>query len=86
MLVVLCLSFLICMNGAIPAVTGTSDLVQQKPQSYLAAKGVVLGMEKSGDDESRMRRMGIEVNDYPGWGANNRHTPRPQLGRGCTDC
>ncbi|KAM3380741.1 hypothetical protein P3S68_006314 [Capsicum galapagoense] len=24
-----------------------------------------------------------EINDYPGSGANNRHTPRPQLGRGC---
>lgn len=31
-------------------------------------------------------RMDVEVNDYPGSGANNRHTPRQQLGRGCVDC
>lgn len=26
------------------------------------------------------------INDYPGSGANNRHTPRSQLGRGCVEC
>ncbi|KAK4778709.1 hypothetical protein SAY86_006237 [Trapa natans] len=31
-------------------------------------------------------RLDIEINDYPGSGANNRHNPRPQLGRGCIDC
>ncbi|KAJ8553665.1 hypothetical protein K7X08_024343 [Anisodus acutangulus] len=28
----------------------------------------------------------VEINDYPGSGANNRHTPRPQLGKGCVEC
>ncbi|KAJ9568357.1 hypothetical protein OSB04_004323 [Centaurea solstitialis] len=27
--------------------------------------------------ESMTERMTLEVNDYPGSGANNRHTPRP---------
>ncbi|KAF5734141.1 putative Disulfide bond formation protein B 2 [Tripterygium wilfordii] len=31
------------------------------------------------------RILTVEVNDYPGSGANNRHTPRPQVGR-CVDC
>ncbi|XP_044485429.1 uncharacterized protein LOC123210997 [Mangifera indica] len=31
-------------------------------------------------------RMDVELNDYPGSGANNRHTPRPPMGKGCVDC
>ncbi|PWA38293.1 hypothetical protein CTI12_AA574750 [Artemisia annua] len=27
--------------------------------------------------ESVTERMNLQVNDYPGSGANNRHTPRP---------
>ena len=33
-------------------------------------------------EEMNARRVEVELNDYPGSGANNRHTPR----RGCADC
>lgn len=33
-----------------------------------------------------IRRMDVELNDYPGSGANNRHTPTPKPGKGCVDC
>ncbi|GMI76811.1 hypothetical protein like AT3G47510 [Hibiscus trionum] len=41
--------------------------------------------EKSSKEEMVNGKMLMELNDYPGSGANNRHTPRPQFGR-CVDC
>ncbi|KAK8584169.1 hypothetical protein V6N12_068417 [Hibiscus sabdariffa] len=41
--------------------------------------------EKSSKQEMVDGKMLMELNDYPGSGANNRHTPRPQFGR-CVDC
>ncbi|XP_018630150.1 uncharacterized protein [Nicotiana tomentosiformis] len=44
-------------------------------------------MEERLEVEETIRRvMEAEINDYPGSGANNRHTPRPQLGRSCVEC
>ncbi|XP_057792244.1 uncharacterized protein LOC131009052 [Salvia miltiorrhiza] len=80
MVVILCLYFHMSLNGAIPF-TRSSNLVQ-KIQNGQVAEGSLLE-----NPNLVMRRMEIEVNDYPGSGANNRHTPRPQLGRGgCSDC
>ncbi|KAK0586638.1 hypothetical protein LWI29_010018 [Acer saccharum] len=42
--------------------------------------------ETSLEEKTMSGRMGVELNDYPGSGANNRHTPRQQFGRGCVDC
>ncbi|KAM7475631.1 hypothetical protein LguiB_022874 [Lonicera macranthoides] len=37
--------------------------------------------ENNREGQSTVGRMNIELNDYPGSGANNRHTPRH-----CADC
>ncbi|XP_022137483.1 uncharacterized protein LOC111008913 [Momordica charantia] len=42
-------------------------------------------MVSGGEEEVKHGRMVVALNDYPGSGANNRHTPRPQF-RGCADC
>ncbi|KAI6675669.1 hypothetical protein NL676_003575 [Syzygium grande] len=86
LVVLLGLSQIICSTYAVP-VTRTGSLVQEARVHQVASdsisrlvRGGVLGLE------SVRGRMQIEVNDYLGSGANNRHTPKPQLGRGCIDC
>lgn len=76
LVVILCFSYHMSMNGAIPF-TRSSNLVQKTHESLEVAKTSLLE-----NPNLVMRRMEIEVNDYPGSGANNRHTPRPQQGRG----
>ncbi|KAJ6411591.1 hypothetical protein OIU84_008218 [Salix udensis] len=46
---------------------------------------VLQSRKKDQDDHAGHGRKIVELNDYPGSGANNRHTPRPQFGR-CADC
>lgn len=40
------------------------------------------------EEQTLAGRMDVELHDYPGTGANNRHTPKPpaQYGRVCSDC
>ncbi|XP_073136743.1 uncharacterized protein [Henckelia pumila] len=85
LLVILCFSCVLGLSGAIPF-TRSGNLVQ-KSQSY----GSIADKENKGErwelNTKKRRLLEIEViNDYPGSGANNRHTPRTQLGRGCLDC
>ncbi|KZV28128.1 hypothetical protein F511_31736 [Dorcoceras hygrometricum] len=86
LLVILCFSCILGLRGAIPS-TRTGNLVQKSHSC-----GSVADVESKGDmweliKRKKRRVMEIEVNDYPGSGANNRHTPRTQLDqRGCFDC
>ncbi|KAF8081197.1 hypothetical protein N665_0900s0005 [Sinapis alba] len=49
-------------------------LMERPDQIFLPQQDTILDVEK---------RVTMELNDYPGSGANNRHLPR---GRGCIDC
>ncbi|KAG6391769.1 hypothetical protein SASPL_149529 [Salvia splendens] len=76
MVVILCLYLHMSMNGATPF-TRSSNLVKKiKRDQYQVEEGALLE-----NPNLVVRRMEIEVNDYPGSGANNRHTPRPQMNR-----
>ncbi|PSR89665.1 Protein IMPACT-A like [Actinidia chinensis var. chinensis] len=72
LVLLLCFSHLIYSN-AVP-ITRTRSLMH-KPQGYGVSENTHL--EKM-EGERIVRRMGVELNDYPSSGANNRHTPNPK--------
>ncbi|XP_051116703.1 uncharacterized protein LOC127241605 [Andrographis paniculata] len=71
--VALCFSCLVFMNGAVP-ITRSSNMMD-KPRLDEPVETLFL------EDMKVERRMEMEVTDYPGSGANNRHTPRAQITR-----
>ncbi|KAJ8753302.1 hypothetical protein K2173_019701 [Erythroxylum novogranatense] len=75
LLIILAISYLITSSSAAPI----SRLRRVILHGHLAAK------EKTWEEHASDGRMTLELNDYPGIGANNRHVPRPQFGR-CNDC
>ncbi|KFK34048.1 hypothetical protein AALP_AA5G095400 [Arabis alpina] len=55
------------------------SLMERPDQIYISQKDTLLDVKKDVEE-----RMVMELNDYPGSGANNRHLPRQ---RGCVvDC
>ncbi|MBA0548152.1 hypothetical protein Golob_019267 [Gossypium lobatum] len=74
-LVLLGFSHIISLNAV--SVTSKSSI----NHTLLSLLFIIVIAEKS----SKEGRVFMELNDYPGSGANNRHTPRPQFGR-CADC
>ncbi|KAJ4824199.1 hypothetical protein Tsubulata_013053 [Turnera subulata] len=76
--------FLICSNAA--PITRTERLMHG-PQVIIPEDTLQITEEKNSWKEDAVSdgRMLVSLNDYPGIGANNRHTPRPQFGR-CVDC
>ncbi|GAB4845469.1 hypothetical protein Ancab_038877 [Ancistrocladus abbreviatus] len=79
---ILAFSHLICWNTAVPVTRSRSLLhaIQPSENTKLAAREELVWNEKV------VERLGVEIDDYPGSGANNRHTPRAQSARGCVDC
>ncbi|XVF54326.1 hypothetical protein PTKIN_Ptkin05aG0172200 [Pterospermum kingtungense] len=75
LVVLLGLSHIICLN-AVP-VTRTESLMHGLQLHQVAENGLLVTAEKSSEAQIIEGRMDVELNDYPGSGANNRHTPRP---------
>ncbi|KAH0762777.1 hypothetical protein KY290_018850 [Solanum tuberosum] len=65
--------------------TGSRSLVQLNisHEHNVLSEENIIRMEKRRREVLEAEEM---INDYPGSGANNRHTPRSQLGRGCVEC
>ncbi|EXB38573.1 hypothetical protein L484_008601 [Morus notabilis] len=85
LVIVLCFSHLIFSN-AVP-VTRIRGLMHGN-QAHDLPQGTIhkqVTTEKILEEKTVAERMDVELHDYPGSGANNRHTPKPQFGR-CADC
>ncbi|XWS60529.1 hypothetical protein CRYUN_Cryun07bG0043700 [Craigia yunnanensis] len=75
LVVLLGLSHIICLN-AVP-VTRIGSLIHG-PQAHQVPENThLVTAEKSSEAQIIQGRMVVELNDYPGSGANNRHTPKP---------
>ncbi|XP_059640952.1 uncharacterized protein LOC132283079 [Cornus florida] len=79
LVVLLCLALLNCFN-AVP-ITRTKSLMHgiHGHDEVLKNTQMVNAVKRCGV-ETMKGRMDVELNDYPGSGANNRHTPRSQTG------
>ncbi|KAK6249984.1 hypothetical protein QUC31_007462 [Theobroma cacao] len=81
--VLLGLYHIVCLN-AVP-ITRIGSLTHGAQVHQVPENTHLVAAEKSSEAQIIKGRMVVELNDYPGSGANNRHTPRPQFGR-CADC
>ncbi|XP_022949159.1 uncharacterized protein LOC111452592 [Cucurbita moschata] len=81
LVVFLGVSNLLCSN-AVPTSRSVSLLHGSDQFLHVSSDTHMVSATKK---EENHGRMAVELNDYPGSGANNRHTPRPQF-RGCADC
>ncbi|KAK8559982.1 hypothetical protein V6N13_061395 [Hibiscus sabdariffa] len=75
LVVVLGLSQIISLN--VVPVTRIENLVNGSQVHQVPKNTHLVTVGKSSEGEIIKGRMFVELNDYPGSGANNRHTPRP---------
>ncbi|CAN6585155.1 unnamed protein product [Malus baccata var. baccata] len=76
LVILLGFSHLVFLN-AIPA-TRIGSLNHGPQLHQIAGSNKLVTTEKSYKEQAITERMDVELHDYPGSGANNRHTPRPQ--------
>ncbi|CAI9092992.1 OLC1v1028386C1 [Oldenlandia corymbosa var. corymbosa] len=82
-ILLLCVSRnLVCLN-AIP-VTRLRSLEHNLHGGFQFTEEITKVTKESVEIFRRPERMDLELNDYPGSGANNRHTPRAQLAKVCS--
>ncbi|XP_023761284.1 uncharacterized protein LOC111909733 [Lactuca sativa] len=75
--ILLLLLFLSPTSIAVP-ISRTRNLMDER--SLHIVSGYIPSVKESweiSESNDITERMNLEVNDYPGSGANNRHTPRP---------
>ncbi|KAL6009125.1 hypothetical protein ACLOJK_022352 [Asimina triloba] len=78
LLILLAISHLISLN-AIPLTRTQILFLEPKDTAFSATSQqmITVAEEVWNDEELLEGRMDLEKNDYPGSGANNRHTPKP---------
>ncbi|PIA62733.1 hypothetical protein AQUCO_00200632v1 [Aquilegia coerulea] len=85
LLILLFCSHQIISMSAVPISRSKNLLHETKAQDLVASKNFHQGItEEAWEEELTINdRMELEssTNDYPGSGPNNRHIPRPPLGR-----
>ncbi|KAL8141918.1 hypothetical protein V2J09_014950 [Rumex salicifolius] len=88
LLLVLLFSYLICNTHAAPS-TRLGGLMHNIPRvdPHLLDQDTNINIMKQQKSRSTADgRMAIELDDYAGSGANNRHTPRAAFTHGCSYC
>ncbi|KAL4633665.1 uncharacterized protein LOC142630700 [Castanea sativa] len=77
LVLLLVFSQLISLN-AVP-VTRTGNLMHGHQVHLVSQNTHMLATEEKWDEQIFSGRMEFELHDYPGSGANNRHTPKPPV-------
>ncbi|GMH21414.1 hypothetical protein Nepgr_023256 [Nepenthes gracilis] len=83
LVIILVLSTLIIFSDAVPVTRSRSLMRALQPAEDAKLLG---GREEIRKEKFINGGMEPEIDDYVGSGANNRHDPRAQFGRGCANC